>query len=202
MHKITCPGCGANEYPDLYNTRPELLAKCLKCEESWFVSRAEFAAPERLTHIVLTEKEIQNIISQPSKTQNMSTIRGTITEILPVEQAGQYQKRIVAIETHEDYPQTLGVEFFGDKGLAMAANLRTGEDVEVSINIKGRRWQKTPADKVVYFVSLSAWKVEKLNGEPKPTTTPSHSVQHAYTQPAYTPPPAPPSPPANDDLPF
>ena len=88
---------------------------------------------------------------------NATIISGTIVTIGQVETVGakQHKKQIVAVSTGGQYPQTIGVEFFGkNQPLVDNLGLREGDNVRVHCNINGRE------NNGRYYVSLSAWKVD------------------------------------------
>lgn len=122
-------------------------------------------------------------------TVNVSIISGTITFIGEVEEVGakKHKKQIVAIDTGGQYPQVIGVEFFGkNQPLVDNLDLRVGDSVRAHCNVNGREFKGR------YFTSMSAWKVES-DAEPAPPPTTQRRDRGA-------PPPRDPSP--EDDLPF
>jgi hypothetical protein len=96
-----------------------------------------------------------------------------------------FRKRELVITTDEQYPQHIAIEFVQDK-TALLDNHKIGEDVKVSINVRGREWIN-PQGESKYFNSLNGWRIE--------ASTPAQT----------SPPPFEPAPPlenAPDDLPF
>jgi len=53
------------------------------------------------------------------------------------------------------------IEFLSDN-ISLLDNIVEGEVVKVSINIRGREWTN-PQGEVVYFNSITGWRVEKGN---------------------------------------
>ncbi len=80
-----------------------------------------------------------------------------------------FRKREMVIETQEQYPQTIMVEFLQDR-INLLDPLKEGEDVRVSINIRGREWVN-PQGETKYFNSITGWRVEKIETE---TATPQN----------------------------
>lgn len=86
-----------------------------------------------------------------------------------------FVKREFVIETDEDYPQVVKFELTQDK-CKLIAGYKVGEQVIVNFNVRGRKWtNKEGQDK--YFVSLHAWRLEKIGAAPattapKPAPTP------------------------------
>jgi len=83
----------------------------------------------------------------------MSTFKGKIIELTPVEKVGEkeYPKRLVIIEEQQgQYPQTAALELFGDK--VDKFNMNEGDSGEFDYNISSReangRW----------YVSLQLWR--------------------------------------------
>ncbi|HZW77257.1 MAG TPA: DUF3127 domain-containing protein [Flavobacteriaceae bacterium] len=71
-----------------------------------------------------------------------------------------FRKREVVITTEEQYPQTIMIEFTQDK-TDLLNNFQVGQDVKISINIRGREWVN-PQGEVKYFNSLNGWRIESL----------------------------------------
>lgn len=70
-------------------------------------------------------------------------------------------KREVVITTQEQYPQDIALEFFKDK-CDILDNYKVGDFVEIGFNIRGSEYKEK------YYVSLNAWKMEKIEGENAP----------------------------------
>jgi hypothetical protein len=121
---------------------------------------------------------------------NSTIISGIVAAVGPVETVGAkaHKKQIVAVTTDGQYPQTIGVEFFGkNQPLVDNLDIREGDRIRCHCNINGREHNGR------YYVTLSAWKAEADAGTaaaPPPTT--QRRDRGA------------PPPPANpdDDLPF
>ena len=71
-----------------------------------------------------------------------------------------FRKREMVLTTDDQYPQFLLIEFVQDK-CDLLNNFSVGEDVRVSINLRGREWQ-SPQGEVKYFNSIQGWRLEKL----------------------------------------
>ncbi|MBI9042630.1 DUF3127 domain-containing protein [Lutibacter sp.] len=72
--------------------------------------------------------------------------------------ASGFRKREMVVTTNEQYPQMLMVEFVQDK-CDLLNNYKVGQDVKVSINLRGREWIN-PQGEAVYFNSIQGWRVE------------------------------------------
>ncbi|MCH1548497.1 MAG: DUF3127 domain-containing protein [Flavobacteriaceae bacterium] len=75
-----------------------------------------------------------------------------------------FKKREIVITTNEQYPQHIMTEFVQDK-VDLLNNYEVGQDVKISINIRGREW-KNPQGEIKYFNSIQGWRIEKLNNDP------------------------------------
>lgn len=110
-------------------------------------------------------------------------LQGTVKRISEIQSfASGFQKREMVLMTQEQYPQPINIEFLSEK-INLLDNVSEGENVKVSINIRGREWT-SPQGEVKYFNSISGWKLEKLQdqGSAQPTqAAPSHA---ASSQPA------------------
>jgi len=74
--------------------------------------------------------------------------------------ASGFRKRELVVTTDEQYPQMLMVEFVQDKTDALNS-YAVGEDVKVSINLRGREWIN-PEGVAKYFNSIQGWRIEKV----------------------------------------
>ncbi len=74
-----------------------------------------------------------------------------------------FTKREMVIETQENYPQKILIEFLQDR-INLLDSLNEGEEVRVSINIRGREWVN-PQGETKYFNSITGWRVEKMQAQ-------------------------------------
>jgi hypothetical protein len=72
-----------------------------------------------------------------------------------------FRKREVVITTEEQYPQHILVEFVQDK-TDLLNNYQVGQNVKVSINLRGREWTN-PQGEVKYFNSIQGWRIENVD---------------------------------------
>jgi single-strand DNA-binding protein len=88
-------------------------------------------------------------------------IKGRVKQIHPVESVGtnNFQKRKVWVEIDLDskYPQTIEIEFQGEK-CSLADSFKPGDMVDFSLNLRGREWS-SPAGETKVFNTITAWKV-------------------------------------------
>ncbi len=71
-----------------------------------------------------------------------------------------FRKREMVITTEEQYPQTILIEFVQDK-TDLLNNYQVGQNVKISINIRGREWVN-PQGETKYFNSITGWRIENL----------------------------------------
>lgn len=69
-----------------------------------------------------------------------------------------FRKRELVITTDEQYPQMLLIEFVQDK-CDLLNSYQIGQDVKISINLRGREWIN-PQGEAVYFNSIQGWRIE------------------------------------------
>ena len=74
-----------------------------------------------------------------------------------------FRKREMVVTTNEQYPQMLMIEFVQDK-CDLLDSYKEGQDVKVSINLRGREWIN-PEGKAVYFNSIQGWRIEAGQAE-------------------------------------
>tara|TARA_R100000149_G_C5794718_1_gene84651 strand:- start:139 stop:501 length:363 start_codon:yes stop_codon:yes gene_type:complete len=89
-------------------------------------------------------------------------ITGKIKKIGQIQEfAKGFTKRDLVVETKDDYPQNILVEFVKDR-CSLLDTFNTGDDVKVSINLRGREW-KNKDNEVKYFNSIQGWKIQYNN---------------------------------------
>lgn len=80
-----------------------------------------------------------------------------------------FRKRELVVTTEEQYPQHIMIEFVQDK-TDLLNNIAPGQDVKVSINLRGREWLDPKTNTNRYFNSVQGWRIESLapasNGAP------------------------------------
>lgn len=105
-----------------------------------------------------------------------------------------FRKREVVVTTAEQYPQSIMVEFVQDK-TDLLNNFAVGQDVKISINLRGREWTN-PQGEVKYFNSIQGWRIENMGqgaGSPEmPPMPPADAFEPATNL----------NTDENDDLPF
>ena len=74
--------------------------------------------------------------------------------------ASGFRKRELVVTTDEQYPQIIIIEFLQDK-CDVLNSYAVGQDVKVSINLRGREWIN-PEGVAKYFNSIQGWRIEDL----------------------------------------
>jgi single-strand DNA-binding protein len=89
----------------------------------------------------------------------MNTLKGTVKVILDeqVFASGFNKREFVVTDETDKYPQDIKFECVKDK-VELVNALTVGDEVEVTFDLRGNEYN----DK--YYVSLAAWKVDKLGG--------------------------------------
>ena len=84
--------------------------------------------------------------------------------------ANGFQKREMVVTTEDQYPQMIMIEFTQDK-CELLNTYQVGENVKVSINLKGREWIN-PQGEAKYFNAIQGWRIESASTKkiPPPTT--------------------------------
>lgn len=72
-----------------------------------------------------------------------------------------FRKRELVVTTEEQYPQHIMIEFVQDK-TDLLNNYQVGQNVKVSINLRGREWVN-PQGETKYFNSIQGWRVENID---------------------------------------
>ncbi len=103
-------------------------------------------------------------------------VTGKIKVVNPEQQvSASFKKRELVVTTDEQYPQHIMVEFTQDK-CDLLNNYNVGEDVKVSINLRGREWV-SPQGETKYFNSIQGWRIEKLASEAQAPSAPMPAAQ-------------------------
>ena len=96
--------------------------------------------------------------------------------------SASFKKRELVVTTDEQYPQIIMVEFTQDK-CDLLNHYAPGEEVKVSINLRGREWVN-PQGETKYFNSIQGWRIEKA-GQAAPQQAPPMPAAGAF-EPAAT----------------
>jgi hypothetical protein len=122
-------------------------------------------------------------------------VQGKIKLIGETQEFGSngFRKREIVVTTAEQYPQSIMVEFVQDK-TDLLNNFSVGQDVKISINLRGREWTN-PQGEVKYFNSIQGWRIENMAtvGSPDMPPMPPEEVFQAADNIKTE---------AEDDLPF
>lgn len=89
--------------------------------------------------------------------------------------ASGFRKRELVVETNEQYPQTIMIEFLQDN-VSLLDSYQLESDVKVYINLRGRKWTN-PEGVDKYFNSIVGWRIEAAQTvNPNMPQNPSQSV--------------------------
>ena len=90
-------------------------------------------------------------------------VSGKIKLIRDTETVGDkgFKKRELVLETDEQYPQFLAIEFVQDK-CDLLDKFNEGDNVGIGINLRGREWID-PQGEAKYFNSIQGWLIKKLD---------------------------------------
>jgi hypothetical protein len=105
-----------------------------------------------------------------------------------------FSKREFVVKTDEQYPQHILVELHQDN-TDLLDNYEVGQNVTVSINLRGRSWTNPTDQKEKYFNTIIAWRIERSQADintPTPAPEPTPVQANAFPNDDDEP----------DDLPF
>ena len=91
-------------------------------------------------------------------------IVGKITKIMDLQVVSdRFKKRefVLSTDLNTPYPQHIIFQTTQEK-CAMLDNLKPNDEVKVFFNIRGREWTSPQDNKVKYFVTLEAWRIDKI----------------------------------------
>jgi len=106
-------------------------------------------------YIVRTLEEFQELINlNINKMSDNLKVTGKVVHIGAIETVSdKFKKRIIAVETGGDYPQTVAVEFTQDK-CELLDKYSVNEEITIHFNLRGREWNGK------YFTNLNGWRIE------------------------------------------
>lgn len=86
---------------------------------------------------------------------------GIVQEVKETEVLGKngFKKRSLIIQTKEEYPQDISVDFVQAK-VDLLDSIKQDDTVSIMINIRGNKWTN-PKGKIKYFTSIQGWKINK-----------------------------------------
>lgn len=95
-------------------------------------------------------------------------LQGKIIMIGETQEFGSngFRKRDIVVETQEQYPQKILVEFVQDK-TELLDKFAVGTNVKISINLRGREWVN-PQGETKYFNSIQGWKINAEGNQQQP----------------------------------
>lgn len=90
----------------------------------------------------------------------MSEVIGKVILVGNTEEVGQngFTKRVIVVETAEQYPQKLAIDFVKDK-TSLLDKFKVGDNVSVGVNLRGSEYNGR------YFVNLQGWKINSNDAE-------------------------------------
>ena len=87
-------------------------------------------------------------------------VQGTIYKVGEVQKiSDKFQKREVVIRTGGDYPQLIGCQLTQDR-CNLIDERNVGDEVDASINLRGREWTNPKDNSVRYFNTIEIWQVD------------------------------------------
>jgi len=72
----------------------------------------------------------------------------------------KFKSKEVVLLTKDKYPQYISIQFTQDK-TELVSQEDIGEQVEVSINLRGREW-KSPTGEIKYFNTIEGWQINAV----------------------------------------
>jgi hypothetical protein len=100
------------------------------------------------------------------------TLTGRLHKIFDTNQiSDSFKKRDFVIETEDQYPQMVKFELTQNT-CDKINDFKVGDEITAHFNVRGREWTNKN-NEVVYFVSLNAWRIEKVGNAPASVSTAS-----------------------------
>jgi len=101
----------------------------------------------------------------------------------------KFTKREVWVETTDQYPQTLNIQFTQDK-CSLLDSYKVGDSVTIGINLNGRTWT-SPQGEEKCFNTITGWMIKKSD-EGSNSISVKGNIEKNFQEDAVV----------NDDLPF
>ena len=87
-------------------------------------------------------------------------VQGFVKKVLETQVVSdKFSKREIWVETTDQYPQTLNIQFTQDK-CSLLDSYKEGDKVSIGINLNGRLWT-SPQGEEKCFNTITGWKIEK-----------------------------------------
>jgi hypothetical protein len=113
-------------------------------------------------------------------------IKGTVIKVGKLEaNKNNYKTRDVVVKTSGDYPQWYKIQF-DEKKSFLLNDYKEGDDIVISVNVRGNKWTSPKTNEDMYFLNLIGWKVDRE--QTQVTATDHHKDREIESD--------------NDDLPF
>ena len=92
------------------------------------------------------------------------TVAGKVHLIGQTETVGNngFTKRQIVVETSEQYPQKVAIDFVKDK-CSILDNYSVGQEVTVDVNVRGSEYNGK------FYVNLQGWKINSVGTQPTQT---------------------------------
>ena len=93
-----------------------------------------------------------------------------------------FTKRQIVVETSEQYPQKVAIDFVKDK-CSILDSYKVGQEVTVDVNVRGSEYNGK------FYVNLQGWKINAVQGNVQASVQPFETVDKLNEE-------------EHDDLPF
>jgi hypothetical protein len=91
--------------------------------------------------------------------------KGEVLKIYPLQQVSErFQKRefVIRVDDGSPYPPEILCALTQNK-CDLIDGIREGEMVEIRASVKGRKWQRTPADEPKWFNSIEVFQLKRAS---------------------------------------
>lgn len=127
--------------------------------------------------------------NQQQKIESMSEtkVRGIVHVVEETKTYGQkgFRKRLVVLEQDNGrFKNYIPVEFIKDN-CQLADDLNVGDDVEISYQLSGRKWQRDPNSEVKYFLTAEALSFKVVSGSGSGSSGGGESPNDAFAESSY-----------------
>lgn len=122
-----------------------------------------------------------------SETMSETKVRGIVNVVEETKTYGQkgFRKRLVVLEQDTGrFTNYIPVEFLRDN-CELADDMNIGDDVEISYQLSGRKWQKDPNSEVKYFLTAEALSFKVVSGAGSAPAAEEGSANDAFSESNY-----------------
>lgn len=91
-------------------------------------------------------------------------IKGKVKQVMDTQVISEkFSKRdlILTTDGNTDYPQHIAIQFTQDR-VGLLDGLAPGDEIDISINLRGREWKSPKDGTIKFFNTIEGWKIDSV----------------------------------------